>query len=196
MSGRFRVVPAVAGDPEGGRLPLPVLLHHLQPAANLPLDVDGVHDLGQEVKQPVGVVLLLVVAQLVQPDEQDRQGPAEFDVSRLLQMGNDLEVLVESLSEDGGLWGEVAMEIRATAFLRGVRARREGAALHVEGELVGHSEGPLDLYVLLDDRNVSYTTVQTGEGPQPFHVIAEGLSAEQTAGAWPEVAAVWRDCCN
>src|SRR5438034_6178404 len=51
------------------------------------------------------------------------EGPAEFDVSRLLQMGNDLKVLVESLSEEGGLWGEVALEIRATAFLRGVRAR-------------------------------------------------------------------------
>src|SRR5437867_1333131 len=91
-------------------------------------------------------------------------GPWECQpLARLVQMGNDLEVLVESRSADGGLWGEVALEIRATAFLRGVRARLDGTALHVEGELVGRSEGPLELYVLLDDRNVAYQVLQPGE---------------------------------
>src|SRR5262245_39951011 len=49
-------------------------------------------------------------------------GPFEFEVTSLLQARNALVVEVESQTPDGGLWGEVALEVRATAFLRALRA--------------------------------------------------------------------------
>lgn len=38
--------------------------------------------------------------------------PFEFEITRLLQPRNELQVEVESPSSRGGLWGEVALEIR------------------------------------------------------------------------------------
>src|SRR5262245_22574758 len=52
--------------------------------------------------------------------------PFELEVTRLLQRRNELTVDVEG-PVGGGLWGEVAMEIRCTAFLRAVRAWLEMA---------------------------------------------------------------------
>ena len=43
---------------------------------------------------------------------QPQQAPFECDVSNLLQARNHLEVLVEALTASGGIWGEVALEIR------------------------------------------------------------------------------------
>src|SRR5438045_7321055 len=42
-------------------------------------------------------------------------GPAEFEITSLLRPRNLLSVAVESPEPNGGLWGEVALEIRATA---------------------------------------------------------------------------------
>jgi hypothetical protein len=40
--------------------------------------------------------------------------PFEFDITRLLRPRNELQVEVESPNPRGGLWGEVALEIRRT----------------------------------------------------------------------------------
>jgi hypothetical protein len=101
-------------------------------------------------------------------------GPFEHDVTALLEARNRLVVEVEELTGRGGLWGEVALEIRRTAFLCGVRAWADAAGLHVAGEVVGTSERPLDLYVLLDGANVAYTTVGPVQAGQPFQLTAEG----------------------
>src|SRR5437870_9068133 len=42
----------------------------------------------------------------------EKARPFEFDVTKLLGDRNDLRVEVEGEAETGGLWGEVAMEIR------------------------------------------------------------------------------------
>jgi len=41
-------------------------------------------------------------------------GSFEFDVTGLLQLRNDLNVEVEAPGGSGGLWGEVALEVRGT----------------------------------------------------------------------------------
>ncbi len=41
--------------------------------------------------------------------------PWEFEVTKLLAIRNDLRVEVEGEAQTGGLWGEVAMEIRQVA---------------------------------------------------------------------------------
>jgi Glycosyl hydrolases family 2, sugar binding domain len=107
------------------------------------------------------------------------EGPFEFEVTPLLQARNELVVEVESATEHGGIWGEVAMEVRCPAFLRPVRlwAARTGesADLHVAGEVVGTCDRALDLYVLLDGATVLYTTLEPVPAGRPFHVVAEGL---------------------
>jgi hypothetical protein len=111
-------------------------------------------------------------------------GPFEHEVTQLLDTRNRLVVEVEELTGRGGLWGEVALEIRRTAFLRSVRAWAESAtALHVAGEVVGTSERPLDLYVLLDGANVAYSTVEAAPTGRPFQVTAARADAERWTAA-------------
>jgi hypothetical protein len=43
---------------------------------------------------------------------QEGDHPWEFDVTKILAVLNDLQVEVEGEAESGGLWGEVALEIR------------------------------------------------------------------------------------
>jgi hypothetical protein len=95
-------------------------------------------------------------------------GPAEFDVTALLQPRNDLVVDVEG----PGLWGEVALEVRCTAYLRGVRARVEQADLHVTGEVVGLADNPLDLYVIVDRSPLVESQITAEPGGQSFHLAA------------------------
>jgi len=46
---------------------------------------------------------------------QEGDHPCEFEVTKFLAVGNDIRVEVEGEAETGGLWGEVAMEIRQVA---------------------------------------------------------------------------------
>ena len=106
--------------------------------------------------------------------------PFEFEVTALLQERNELIVEVEAPDGNGGLWGEVALEIRCMAFLRNVRlwATYSGdkASLHVAGEVTGKSELPLELYVVLDRFTVGYQTVR---GCGPFQIDSDDLSPER-----------------
>ncbi|MCI0459802.1 MAG: hypothetical protein L0Z62_22865 [Gemmataceae bacterium] len=101
-------------------------------------------------------------------------GPFEHEVTALLQTRNLLAVEVEELTGRGGLWGEVALEVRRTAFLLGVRCQVEpagqGWALHVTGEVAGTAERPLDLYVLHERSTVAWMPVPAG---QPFRITAQ-----------------------
>jgi hypothetical protein len=110
-------------------------------------------------------------------------GPFEFEVTPLLQARNELVVEVESATGQGGLWGEVAMEIRCTAFLQQVRLwatfTAESPDLHVAGEVVGTCDGPLELYVLLDMATVAYSILEPAPVGRPFHVVAEGLERDR-----------------
>src|SRR5262249_54240836 len=83
----------------------------------------------------------------------------EFEVTALLRPRN--EVVIEAGGESSG---DVAMEIRRTAFLRGVRIEAERSEdvtrLHISGEVTGSAERPLELYVVLDRSTVAYAIVE------------------------------------
>jgi hypothetical protein len=110
-------------------------------------------------------------------------GPCDFEITPLLQPRNELVVEVDAPADDGGLWGEVALEVRRTAFLRSVRVWATGPGeasnLHVAGEVIGTCERPLDLYVLLDNATVAYTTVEAEPTGREFHLTAEELGEER-----------------
>ncbi len=95
-------------------------------------------------------------------------GAFEFEVTVLLGRRNRLEVIVAVEGDRGALWEEVALEVRATAFLRGVRAYRAGEDLNVDGEVAGCCDRPLELYVLVDRATAAYRTIEAG---QAFHVV-------------------------
>ncbi|HEV3203198.1 MAG TPA: hypothetical protein VGY77_02390 [Gemmataceae bacterium] len=106
--------------------------------------------------------------------------PFEYEVTELLHPRNHLSVEVTAPNSNAESWGEVALEIRCTAYLRGVQIwmNREDNRnrLHAAGEVVGTCEGPLELYVLLDRANLIYSTVETQPHGCPFHLISDPFS--------------------
>jgi hypothetical protein len=107
---------------------------------------------------------------------ESKDGPFEFEVTELLRGRNELVIEVDGTAERGGLWGEVALEVRCTAFLRNVRVGLDGTELRVTGEVVGTAERPLELYVIHQRSTVAYATVEPAAGGQPFRLTACGLT--------------------
>jgi hypothetical protein len=106
---------------------------------------------------------------------------SEFEVTALLQRRNELVVEIEGTSEQGGLWGEVALEIRCTAFLRDLRtfvvSKGDRIDLRVSGQVVGAAERPLELYLLRDRSVVGYQVVAAKPEGQSFAITAGDLPA-------------------
>src|SRR5439155_24708224 len=109
--------------------------------------------------------------------------PFEFDVTALLRTRNELGVVIETTDPRGGLWGEVAMEVRASAYLRGVRAEVEAESevvrIRAEGEVVGTCSQPLELYLLLDNATVAYSAAAATAAGEKFELISEPLDHER-----------------
>ena len=99
-------------------------------------------------------------------------GRRDFEITSLLQARNELVMDVEGTTR-GGLWGEVALEVRCQAYLEDVRVSATADALHAAGRVVGTAERPLDLYVLLDGATAAYTKVLAAPEGAPFHIIAD-----------------------
>ncbi len=116
---------------------------------------------------------------------RETAGAWEFDVTPLLRVRNQLTVEVEAAGDHGGLWGEVALEVRGPAYLRAVRAALVPAGpatrLRVRGEVVGVWPQPLELYALLDGANVVYAAVTADPAGRPFDLVSEELPAAPEA---------------
>src|SRR5947208_14994336 len=108
-------------------------------------------------------------------------GGFEYEVTSLLTSRN--EVVVEASGESPG---EVAMEVRRTAFLRGWRAWGEWSGdvprLHVSGEVVGTAARPLELYVILDRFTVAYGLTEATPKGQAFTLASDALPPERWQG--------------
>jgi hypothetical protein len=93
-------------------------------------------------------------------------GAFEIEVTSLLRDRNVLEVCLELSNPDTNLWDEMALEIRCSAFLQGVTARRDGGRLLVRGEVVGTCARPLDLYLLINGVNADHQMIEAGKAFQ------------------------------
>jgi hypothetical protein len=113
-------------------------------------------------------------------------GAAEFDVTRLLRRRNEMVLDVEGTAEQGGLWGEVRLEVRCSAFLRDLRPSAiltgDRATLRVSGQVVGEAERPLEVYVLLDRSVVGYQVLSATPPGQSFEIVAPDLPATHWRG--------------
>jgi len=89
-----------------------------------------------------------------------------------------VEVLIRGDSDEAGLWGEVALEIRCDAWLSEVKALRTDTGLQLTGKVVGAVPAPLELYTRVDEQHADYRTIQpTAEG-QPFQIDLPGVVSE------------------
>src|SRR5207248_1951989 len=117
----------------------------------------------------------------------------DFEVTALLQPRNELLIEVE-VAEGGSLWGEAALEVRCTAYLRDVRVWQEHGRLHAQGKVVGTAERPLELYLIRDRSTAAYATTEATPGGTPFHLEGESVAQGQTHSVRVElvnVAMVW-----
>jgi hypothetical protein len=89
-------------------------------------------------------------------------GTMEFDATRLLRSHNQLVMEIEVPPPCGSLWEEVALEVRATAFLRDVIFRIDGQQLTAQGVVAGSAERPLDLYLFAAGQFLAYETTMAG----------------------------------
>jgi hypothetical protein len=117
--------------------------------------------------QPLGVI-------------DGKEGPAEFDITTVLRARNILGVEMESPEPCGGQLGEVALEVRATAFLRDVRYEQLSNQLTARGVVVGEAPGLLELYLFAADRFLTYDRVKAAPSGQSFT-----LSGDLSGQAWP-----------
>jgi hypothetical protein len=103
----------------------------------------------------------------------DLSGAGEFEVTALLRSRNIVVVDVECTTPTSGLWDEVALEVRAAAFLREVHFARTGSQLDARGVVVGASERPLDLYFLVNNHSEAFAQILPTASGQPFVLAAE-----------------------
>jgi hypothetical protein len=92
----------------------------------------------------------------------------EFEVKRLLAARNRLEIMLAAASDEDGLAGEIALEIRRDAFLRAVAALSADDKVVVTGLVIGETTQPLELYVLADGKHVAYAVVGARPDGEPF----------------------------
>lgn len=107
--------------------------------------------------------------------EHHGAGPFEFEVTGRLRPRNELAVEVDVPPTDSGTWGDVALEVRRPAFLRGVRFRpsvEDGLGrLEVSGQVLGTSSRPLEVRLTLDGQPLGVAVV-------PFHVEEHAFRLE------------------
>jgi hypothetical protein len=123
-------------------------------------------------------------------------GAAEFEITSLLKSRNTLVIDVETPACAGTLWGEVALEVRATAYLKDVALRLAKASspqLIATGQIAGSAERPLDLYLFAAAEFLAHGMAQAG---QYFSLSAE-LPAAAGSTQLPvrielvDVATIW-----
>jgi hypothetical protein len=108
----------------------------------------------------------------------DTAGPApagdayEWDVTALLRARNALRLEVEGGPERDGLPGEVALEVRCTAWLRNVVVEPCGEGLKATGEVVGHAPAALDLYLIADRSPADQASVRPSDAGERFCLVS------------------------
>jgi hypothetical protein len=121
-------------------------------------------------------------------------GPFAFDVTALLGVRNQLDVEIQTDRDDGGLTGDVGLEIRCTAYLDRMTARRDAAgSVNISGAVVGIADGPLEIYVLADGQHAHYQTVHPSPTGTPLNITLppRGPPPQQIRVELINVSTVW-----
>ncbi len=125
---------------------------------------------------------------------ENHAGPFAFEVTALLKQYNRLDVIITADSQRGGMWGEVALEIRCSAYLQDVEARRlPDGAVEVAGVVAGTCERALELYGVADRTHAHYQWINIRPEGTPFRFqIPPGRApVQQVRVDLVNVATVW-----
>jgi len=82
-----------------------------------------------------------------------------FDITARLRDRNLLEIQLQATPERVALWNDIALEVRASAFLENVTTER----LVVHGRVAGTSDKVLEVYALANGRTCGYSEVSAGQ---------------------------------
>jgi hypothetical protein len=105
-----------------------------------------------------------------------QESDAAMDVSHLLGPRNEVTADLD-LNAGAGLWEEAALEVRCSAYLRGVRVESIAGKIHVRGEVVGSSEGPLELYLIAGRSPAGYEPAPLAGGVYPFDLSTDAVNS-------------------
>jgi len=93
------------------------------------------------------------------------------DVTGLLAARNRLELTAAIVDRPQPLGGEVALEVRCTAYLDEMQAAADpDGAMVIRGVVRGTADGPLELYALADGEHVHYQTIEARPAGTPFRI--------------------------
>ena len=109
----------------------------------------------------------------------EADGDREFEVTSLLRPRNELILEAPNVV----VFKEVALEVRATAFLRDIRVVLEEGEFIATGTVVGHADRPLDLYLILDRSPAAYSSVTATENGLAFRLTGTNAAEESPAFA-------------
>ena len=124
---------------------------------------------------------------------QDRVQSFAFDVTPMLTARNRLEVLISGDTDDAGLWGDVALEVRRDAYLADVSVLNAERGITIAGNAIGTSPQPLELYTLVDNRHADYRKIQPKPAGEPFRIeLPEVTSRNQAVRVeLIHISAIW-----
>jgi len=120
-----------------------------------------------------------------------QHAPFAFEVTALLKSHNRLEVTISADSDRGGLWGEVALEIRCSAYLRDVRTRPLPDGLEVSGVVAGSSDRSLELYGLADGAHAHYQLIEACPEGTPFRFVVTPAPEQRLRVDLVHVSRIW-----
>ena len=110
-------------------------------------------------------------------------GRFAFEITQRLGERNLLKVSLDIVAGRLVLWEDIALEVRATAYLDQVV--QDG--LIVRGRVAGTCDGPLEVYALAEGRTRGYGEVRAGA---PFEIALDG-AAKDVRVELIHVSTVW-----
>jgi hypothetical protein len=103
---------------------------------------------------------------------------SEVNVTGMLRERNELWLDVTCDCNGAGTCGEVALEIRALAWLKNVQAKLLDGRIELTGRVEGRSDSPLDLYAILDRHTVIQASIAPSETGTTFRFLSPELTLE------------------
>ncbi|HEV8058663.1 MAG TPA: hypothetical protein VGP68_02245 [Gemmataceae bacterium] len=108
-------------------------------------------------------------------------GTFSVEATAFLRERNQLDVTIHAASDQDGLTGETALEIRQAAFLQNAKvARRRDGRLEATVEIAGEPPAGLELYLLAERRTLAYWQASTATCQLVKLLSEEPVSPETT----------------
>lgn len=93
---------------------------------------------------------------------RQENGAFAFPVTEAIDQRNELIAEVAVQNPTGGLWGEICLEVRCSAYLQDVRAAIDDGRIVIRGSVAGTADQALELYALCNNHSIGYGRAEAG----------------------------------